>query len=57
MKLEETVSNTVGLIVGALLLFVVGTYTENGGFQFAGVLMMISAVLSLNAALGKQGTD
>jgi hypothetical protein len=45
MGLKKIKSNAIGLIAGGVLLLAVGTYTENGGFQFAGGIMLAVALL------------
>lgn len=45
MNLHRITSSTVGLLVAALLLLVTGTYTDNGGFQLAGAMLLVVAVL------------
>lgn len=51
MILKKIKSSTVALLVGGLLLLLVGTYTENGGFQFAGALLLfVSVIIALRQA-------
>lgn len=51
MNLKQIKSSTFALLVAGLFVLLVGTYTENGGFQLAGgILMSIAAILALNQA-------
>jgi membrane-bound ClpP family serine protease len=51
MNIRQIKSNSIGLLVGGILLFVIGTYTDNGGFQFAGgILLVVSVILALHQA-------
>lgn len=45
MKLERISSATFALLVVALLVLAVGAYTSNGGFQLAGGLFLLVAVI------------
>ena len=45
MNLKQVTSSTVALIVAALVVLGVGTYTDNGGFQFAGALILLVGVI------------
>lgn len=57
MNLKQIRSNAIGLFAGGLVLFAVGAYTGNGGFQFAGgIMLVVSAILALNQA-GKRSDD
>ena len=47
---------TLALVVAALLVLAVGLYTGNGGFQFAGALILLVAiVLAISQASGRGG--
>lgn len=51
VKLGNIPSTTVALFVAALLCLVVGTYTENNGFQAAGLLLaFVTAIIAINQA-------
>lgn len=53
MKLQQITSSTVALLLAALLVLLTGIYTDNGGFQLAGALLLLVAVL----LAFKQGTN
>ena len=56
MKFRLIKSNTIALLLGGVLLFAVGTYTENGGFQLAGgIMLLVAAILAFNQASGRSG--
>jgi len=58
MNLKQIKSSTLTLLVCGLLMLLVGTYTENGGFQLAGaMLVVICLILALSQATGKNGSD
>lgn len=51
MNFKQIKSDSIGLFVGSIILFAVGSYTDNGGFQFAGGIMLVVATsLALNQA-------
>lgn len=51
MKRGNIRSTTSALLVAALLFLLVGTYTENAGFQAAGLLLVfVSPVIAINQA-------
>jgi hypothetical protein len=45
MKPSKFGSSAIALIVAGLLVIGVGTYTDNGGFQLAGALFLLVAVV------------
>jgi uncharacterized membrane protein len=45
MRLERISSATFALLVAALLVLAVGAYTSNGGFQLAGGLFLLVAIV------------
>lgn len=45
MQIKRMKSTTVALIVAGLLVLAVGTYTSNGGFQLAGGLFLLVAIV------------
>lgn len=54
MNLKQVTSGTLALLAAAALMLLVGTYTDNGGFQLAGVLLLVVALLlAFNQARGK----
>ncbi len=59
MIFKQIKPSTVALLLGGLFLLLVGMYTENGGFQFAGfLLLLVSAILALNeVSNNRKGTD
>lgn len=51
MKLSNIRATTFSLFLATLLLLLVGTYTENAGFQWAGVLLgVVSTITAVNQA-------
>jgi len=51
MRLNRITTGTVALLLGAVLLLGVGTYTENGGLQLAGgILLVVAVITALNQA-------
>ena len=58
MNLKQITSSTISLIVAAILLLVVGTYTDNGGFQLAGaILLTIPIITAFNQARKRDSSD
>ena len=57
MNLKQITSSTISLIVAAILLLVVGTYTDNGGFQLAGGLLTITLITAFNQARQRDSSD
>ncbi len=58
MNLKQITSSTISLIVAAILLLVVGTYTENSGFQLAGgILLTITLITAFNQARKRDSSD
>jgi hypothetical protein len=58
MNLKQITSSTISLIVAAILLLVVGTYTENSGFQLAGaILLTITSITAFNQARKRDSSD
>jgi uncharacterized membrane protein YiaA len=51
MNLNRITATTVTMFLTAGFLFLVGTYTENSGFQFAGFIFAVVALITaLNQA-------
>jgi hypothetical protein len=51
MKRSNIRATTVALFIATFLLLLVGTYTENAGFQWAGVLLgVVSVITAVNQA-------
>ena len=46
MKLNQIKPTTISLALAALVMLSVGTYTENGGFQLAGVILMAVVLIT-----------
>jgi hypothetical protein len=56
VNLKRNKSNALGLLAGGVFLFAVGAYTDNGGFRFAGgILLVVSAVLALQQPSKRPG--
>jgi len=50
--------STIALALSAGVMLLVGTYTENGGFQLAGVLLaVVAAVVAFSQARSSGGPD
>ncbi|MCA9968631.1 MAG: hypothetical protein KC425_00370 [Anaerolineales bacterium] len=45
MSLKHIASSTIALIVAGILILSVGTYTDNGGFQLAGALILLVGII------------
>ncbi len=53
MDLSRIRPETVALAVASALMLLVGTYTDNGGFQAAGVIVaVVATVVAFNQARG-----
>lgn len=46
MKLKQIKPSTVSLFVAALLMLATGTYTDNGGFQLAGIILLVVVLIT-----------
>ena len=58
MNLRQISSSAIALLLTAVFILAVGTYTDNGGFQLAGALILVvGAILAFNQARGRSGTD
>ena len=58
MNLKNIKSTTYALFVAALFVLLTGTYTDNGGFQLAGgMLIFVTLILALGQASGKKSAD
>jgi uncharacterized membrane protein len=56
MDLSRIRPATIALIVAAIVVLVVGAYTENSGFQLAGLILGVVAVITaINQA--RSGSD
>ena len=57
MNLKQIKSSTIALLVAGVLILAVGTYTTNGGFQLAGGLVLLAAIiLAISQASSRVGT-
>ncbi|GIK86109.1 MAG: hypothetical protein BroJett026_15900 [Betaproteobacteria bacterium] len=58
MEFSRIRPSTIALAVAAGVMLLVGTYTKNGGFQLAGVLVaVVAAVVALRQAASSGGPD
>jgi hypothetical protein len=58
MDLSRIRPETVALAVAAALMLLVGTYTDNGGFQAAGVIVaVVATIVAFNQARSSGGAD
>ena len=49
---------TIALLVTGLFILATGAYTDNGGFQLAGALvLLVGVLLGLNQAAGRDDGD
>lgn len=56
MNLKQIRPDSIALLVAGLFVLATGAYTENGGFQFAGlILLLVGGLLAFNQA--RQGDD
>ena len=46
MQLSQIKPTTISLLLAALVMVVVGTYTDNGGFQLAGVILLVVVLIT-----------
>lgn len=54
MNLKKISATTCSLLVAGLAMLLTGSYTDNGGFQLAGgMLIFIALILALGEAGGK----
>ena len=57
MNLKQIKSNTIALLVAGVLILTVGTYTTNGGFQLAGgLVLLVAIILAISQASNRAGT-
>ena len=58
MNLKNIKSTSYALLVAGLVILLTGTYTDNGGFQLAGgMLIFITLIIALGQAGSKKSTD
>ena len=46
MHLSQIKPTTISLLLAALVMVVVGTYTDNGGFPLAGVILLVVVLIT-----------
>lgn len=57
MNFKQIKSNTIALLVSGVLILVVGTYTTNGGFELAGgLVILVAIILAINQASSRTNT-
>ncbi len=57
MNLKQIKSTTLAMLVAGALILVVGTYTTNGGFQLAGgLVLLVAIILAISQASSRAGT-
>jgi hypothetical protein len=58
MELSRIRSTTVALAIVACFLLVVGTYTENAGFQYSSIILgVVVAITGFNQARSRGDSD
>ena len=57
MNLKKITPSTISLIVTAILIFTVGAYTDNSGFQLAGGIFLVAALITAINQARKQDTS
>ena len=57
MNLKKITASTISLIVTAILIFTVGAYTDNSGFQLAGGIFLVVALITAINQARKQDTS
>jgi hypothetical protein len=56
MNLKQIKSSTIALLVAGVLILAVGTYTTNGGFQLAGgLVLLVAIILAISQASSRAG--
>ncbi|MFC3715055.1 hypothetical protein ACFONC_02665 [Luteimonas soli] len=57
MNLKQIKSSTIALLVAGVLILSVGTYTTNGGFQLAGgLVLLVAIILAISQASNRTDT-
>ena len=46
MHFRQITPATISLLMAALVMLAVGTYTDNGGFQLAGVILLVVVLIA-----------
>jgi hypothetical protein len=58
MSLKKISSSTVALLAAGVLVLAVGIYTQNGGFQLAGGLMLVvAAIRAIGQSINRSSGD
>jgi len=58
MNLKQITPSTISLIVTTIILFAVGTYTDNSGFQLAGgIFLTVTLITAFNQARKRDISD
>jgi len=58
MNLQKIKPSTISLIVVAVMILAVGTYTDNSGFQFAGgIFLTVALITAFNQARKRNISD
>ncbi len=55
MQLSQIKPTTIALLLAALFMVVVGTYTDNGGFQLAGIILLVVVLITAFNQARQQG--
>lgn len=56
MNLQRVTSSSLSLLVAGVFVLLVGTYTDNGGFQLAGALLLVVGLIrAFNQARNRSG--
>ena len=57
MNHKQIKSTTIAMLVAGALILVVGTYTTNGGFQLAGgLVLLVAIILAISQASSRADT-
>lgn len=58
MNLKQITPSTISLTVTTIIVFAVGIYTDNSGFQLAGgILLIVTLITAFNQARKRDSTD
>lgn len=55
MNPKQIESSTIALVVAALVVLCVGAYTDNGGLQLAGALILLVGIVLAFSQAGSRG--
>lgn len=57
MSIKQISTSTIAILVAALFVLATGSYTDNGGFQLAGALLLVvGLILAFNQASDRGGS-